>query len=106
MDFAAVAEHKRFDPEKYQKTTLLATDQSALDVYCLAPGQAQKVHTHAHTDKYYFVLEGRARVRIGAEEREVGPGWAALARPGVEHGIANPGPDPLVVLVFQAPKAY
>lgn len=96
----------RFDPEKYQKVNLFSTDRSLIDIYCLLPGQAQKVHAHAGNDKCYFVLEGRAAVRIGPEERELGPGEAAMALPGVEHGIRNPAGQPLVVLVIQAPKPF
>ncbi|BDG61618.1 cupin domain-containing protein [Caldinitratiruptor microaerophilus] len=106
MPFADSRAARRFDPDKYQKVTLLATERSAVDVYCLLPGQSQRLHTHAETDKYYVILEGEARVRIGEEERVLGPGWAALAGPGVPHAIANDGPGPAVVLVFQAPKAY
>lgn len=106
MEFVNVHDMKRFSPERYQKVNLFATPLSVMDVYCLQPGQAQKVHAHAGNDKYYVVLEGTATIRIGAEEREVGPGWAALARQGVEHGIRNGGSEPLTVLVFQAPTPF
>lgn len=106
MGFTDVASRKRFSPEKYQKVPLFETERSILDVYCLLPGQAQKLHSHAGNDKYYFILEGRARVRIGDEERDLGPGEAALARPGVDHSIANTSGAPVVALVFQAPKPF
>lgn len=106
MDFVNVSEQVRFDEAKYQKINLFTTPGTACDVYCLLPGQAQKVHSHPETDKYYYVLDGTARIRIGAEEQEVGPGWAALARPGVEHGVSNPGQAPLTLLVFTSPKTF
>lgn len=106
MGFIDAAARKQFSAEKYQKVNLFETDGTAVDIYCLLPGQAQKIHAHERTDKYYYVVEGRARIHIGGDEREVGPGWAALARPGVPHGVANAGPDPLVVLVFQSPKSF
>lgn len=106
MAFARLNDHKRFNPERYQKNNVFATERSAVDVYCLLPGQSQKVHTHAASDKYYLVMEGTARVSIGGEERDLGPGEAALAAPGVEHGISNAGAEPLMVLVFQAPKTF
>lgn len=106
MGFAKLSDHQRFDADKYQKHSVFATPRSALDVYCLLPGQSQKVHTHAGIDKYYLILEGSARVRIGPEERDLGPGEVAMAEPGVEHGIANPDTTPLVVAVFQAPKGF
>lgn len=106
MSFVEVAAARRFSPEKMQKVALFETERSILDIYCVLPGQRQKLHTHAANDKYYYVLEGRGRFRIGDEERELTPGWAALARPGVEHGLVNDSPEPLVVLVFQAPKPF
>jgi mannose-6-phosphate isomerase-like protein (cupin superfamily) len=106
MDFQNVASAKRFVPEKYQKVSLFETEQTAMDVYCLLPGQSQKLHSHKGTDKYYLVWEGRATVQIGTETRELGPGEAALARPGVDHSISNQGTEPVVAVVFQAPKAF
>lgn len=106
MGFVEIRSRQRFSPEKYQKINLFETPLSAMDIYCLQPGQAQKIHTHAGNDKYYVVLEGQATIRIGEEERQVGPSWAALARQGVEHGVKNDGSEPLTVLVFQAPKTF
>lgn len=106
MDFRNLTEAMRFSAEKYQKVSLLDTAQSALDVYCLMPGQSQKLHSHKETDKYYVIWEGRGTVQIGQEVRELGPGEAALARPGVEHSIANHGTAPLIALVFQSPRSH
>jgi mannose-6-phosphate isomerase-like protein (cupin superfamily) len=55
------------------------------------------------SDKVYYVIDGTARIRIGAEERDVGPGMAALAPSGVTHAVVNPGPSRLTVLVVMAP---
>ncbi len=106
MDFQSIAAAKRFSAEKYQKASLFETELSALDVYCLMPGQSQKLHAHKGNDKYYVVMEGRATVQIGTDVRELGPGEAALARPGVEHAISNQSQEPVVALVFQAPKPW
>jgi hypothetical protein len=40
----------------------------------------------------------------GHVEREVGPGDLACAPAGEAHGVRNPGPDRLVLLVMMAPK--
>lgn len=106
MDFQNANSARRFDEAKYQKVSLFETPRSALDVYCLLPGQSQKLHSHKETDKYYVVWEGRATVQIGSEVRELGPGEAALARPGVDHAISNHGTEPVVAMVFQAPKGF
>lgn len=106
MSYNGIDAAARFSAEKYQKNNLFETPLSALDVYCLLPGQSQKLHTHAGNDKYYVVWQGVATVQIGDEVRTLNPGEAALARPGVQHAIANQGETPVVALVFQAPKSF
>ncbi|HEY3364812.1 MAG TPA: cupin domain-containing protein [Symbiobacteriaceae bacterium] len=106
MDFRNIADARRFSPEKYQKNNLFETEQTAVDVYCLLPGQSQRLHSHKGTDKYYVIWEGRATVQVGSETRELNPGEISLARPGVEHSIANRSDAPVVALVFQAPKSF
>ena len=54
--------------------------------------------------KVYYVLSGRATVRVGAEQQDIATGQAVLAPAGEEHGVANAGEDPLTLLVFMAPK--
>ena len=106
MDFRRISDMKRFSTEKYQKVNLFESDLTAMDVYCLAPGQSQKLHNHKANDKYYLIWEGRATVQIGSEIRELGPGEAGLARPGVDHAISNNSTEPVVAVVFQAPKSF
>jgi len=104
MQIATVATRIRFADEKMQKVGLFETDQFFFDLYCLKPGQAQKVHTHAASDKVYFVLSGRATARVGGEQQELTPGQAVLAPAGQEHGVENASKEPLMLLVFMAPK--
>lgn len=106
MNFQSIQPMRRFSAERYQKVNLFETDRTAMDIYCLQPGQSQRLHSHAETDKYYLIWEGRATVQVGSEVRELGPGEAALARPGVEHSISNQGEGAVVALVFQAPKSF
>jgi mannose-6-phosphate isomerase-like protein (cupin superfamily) len=99
-DSAAAA---RFDPAKLQKVNLFESARMFCDVYCLLPGQAQKVHAHAGADKLYHVLGGTARIRIGEEVRDVGAGTTAVAAADVEHGVSNASAGPLTLLVVMAP---
>ncbi|MBX5490381.1 MAG: cupin domain-containing protein [Chloroflexi bacterium] len=94
---------RRFAADKLQKLNLFETPRFFADIYCLEPGQEQPAHTHEGADKVYAVLEGRALVRVGDEERELRPQQAALAPDGAAHGVRNPGPERLVLLVFMAP---
>jgi mannose-6-phosphate isomerase-like protein (cupin superfamily) len=102
--FADVDVEAQFAPEKMKKNNLFSTDRLFCDVYCFEPGQEQSPHSHAGSDKIYYVVEGRGRIRIGAEERDAAPRTAVLAPAGVSHSVLNPGPERLKVLVVMAPK--
>lgn len=104
MQVVTVATRSRFADEKMQKVSLFESDQFFVDLYCLKPGQAQQVHSHVGSDKVYYILSGRATVRVGAEQQELAPGQAVLAPAGEEHGVRNAGEEPLTLLVFMAPK--
>jgi mannose-6-phosphate isomerase-like protein (cupin superfamily) len=101
--FAEIDSLSVFSADKMKKNNIFATKRFFCDVYCFEPGQAQKPHAHVGSDKLYLVVDGLARIRIGDEERDSGPGAAVLAPAGVEHGVVNPGPGRLRLLVVMAP---
>ena len=98
-----IRDHVRFQPDRMAKIELGATERALLDLYCVAPGQTQKPHSHDDQDKIYVVLEGEGRVSVGGAEETLGPGEAMIAPAGVEHGLVNDGPAPLLVLVVVTP---
>ena len=103
METRNLRESRRFAAEKMVKAGLFATERLFYDLYCLEPGQAQKVHSHGGSDKVYLVVEGRATVIVGDEERELGPDEAALAPAGQPHGVRNAGAERAVLLVVTTP---
>ncbi len=103
MEIRTIFDACHFSPEKMQKLNLFATTELFFDVYCLEPGQFQKVHTHEDSSKIYVVLEGHASVTVGDETADVRPGQAVLAKAGEPHGIENETEDRLVLLVAMAP---
>jgi quercetin dioxygenase-like cupin family protein len=102
--FADANAQAQFAPEKMHKNNLFTTERLFCDVYCFEPGQEQTAHTHSGSDKVYYVIDGKARIQIGSEAREVEAGTAALAPSDVPHAVSNPGPGRLRVLVLMAPK--
>ncbi len=92
-----------YSPDRMTKMAVAGTPRVQLDLYCVAPGQSQKAHTHADLDKIYYVLEGAGRFSIGGITEMLGPGDVLVVPAGVEHGLDNVGPDPLLVLVVVAP---
>ena len=93
-----------FNPEKLKKISLFDTDKFFCDIYCFEPGQTQKVHSHEGSDKVYYVLEGRGKVTVGSEVRELAADEITLAPSGEDHGVMNDSGERLVMLVFMAPK--
>jgi mannose-6-phosphate isomerase-like protein (cupin superfamily) len=102
--FKDVLSQVSFFADKMKKVNLFDTDRMFCDVYCFEPGQEQTAHAHKGSDKVYYVLRGTAQIRVGAETRSLMPGGIALAPAGAEHGVRNPGPDRLTLLVFMSPK--
>ncbi len=104
MEIRTLADVTRFDDTKMQKNAIFDSPHLFYDLYCLEPGQAQKVHAHDGADKVYLVLAGTARVTVGAEEADVGPGQAVIARSGQPHGVRNESGARVTCLVTMAPN--
>jgi quercetin dioxygenase-like cupin family protein len=102
--FQRVADRVAFTADKMKKTNLIDTPNLFCDVYAFEPGQTQAAHRHPVGDKLYYVLAGSGRIRVGAEERRVSAGDLVCAPAGAEHGVENPGPDRLTLLVMMAPR--
>src|SRR3989449_8569958 len=98
-----VKDHVKFQADKMAKIALATTARAQLDLYCVAPGQAQTPHRHVDQDKIYYVLEGRGRFRVGADEETVEAGEAGVAPAGGEHGPGHDRPGPLGALVGLPP---
>lgn len=97
-------ELRRFSPDKMQKVSLFESARLFYDLYCLEPGQEQKVHSHGDSDKIYLALEGEPSVHVGGETDTLRSGEAVIAPAGEEHGVSNPSQERAVLLVVMAPK--
>jgi quercetin dioxygenase-like cupin family protein len=104
MEIRKTEELIRFSADKMQKIPLFDSTKYFCDLYCLKPGQDQRVHSHPESDKIYFVLRGRGVFHIAGEEKELGTGETVIAKPGQDHGVKNASADDLVLLVFMTPR--
>lgn len=104
MQRVTVTSQVRFAPDRMQKVAIFESGRFFCDLYCLGPGQAQRIHSHAEADKVYYVLGGHAEIQVGDEIADAEPGVAVLAPAGLPHGVANRSDAPLTLLVFMAPK--
>lgn len=92
-----------------------STIRSLLDLSCapvarqslaeasVGPGQATTRHRHPGTEEFYLITQGRGRLEIDGELRDVAPGDACLIPEGSCHQIYNPGPGILTLLCCCAP---
>jgi len=60
----------------------------------LPPGGAPHPAHHHAGDELFLVMKGRVEVTINGKTTKLGPGGAAYAAGGDEHGIRNAGNEP------------
>ena len=104
MEVRRIQDLVRFSDEKMLKAPLFESARYFCDLYCLKPGQDQRIHSHAESDKIYFVMKGRGMFHIAGEERLLGQDEAVIARAGQDHGVKNASTENLVLLVFMTPR--
>lgn len=68
-------------------------------------GQVKKIklHTHELEDHIVYVVRGKAKARLGDEQREVGPGDLIAIPKRVPHSFEQKGAEPFVILVNATP---
>ena len=69
----------------------------------LPVGASTTAHYHPRTEEIYYILEGRGRMRLASELRDVAPGDAIAIPPGLVHQITNTGDVTLKFLCCCAP---
>ncbi|MEZ4413647.1 MAG: cupin domain-containing protein [Gemmatimonadales bacterium] len=87
--FTQLSEHTAFAEAKFTKADLAQGAHLFAGLNCFEPGQSQAVHAHAGADKFYLVLEGKARMRVGSEEIDAEAGTLVWAPAGVPHGVVE-----------------
>jgi mannose-6-phosphate isomerase-like protein (cupin superfamily) len=73
----------------------------SLGIYTLRVGGVDPQKAHKE-DEVYYVLQGRASIRVGAEDRAVAPGSIVFVAANVEHCFHSITEE-LTLLVFFAP---
>lgn len=63
-------------------------------------------HYHDEQDELYFVHSGTARIEVGDEVRELGPGGMFHVRSTTPRKVSNGGEDDLVLLIVGAKGGY
>jgi quercetin dioxygenase-like cupin family protein len=88
-------------PSEEPYLEFLRVPSLSVGIYALPSGAADPQQPHTE-DEVYHVVGGRARIRVGAEDRAVEAGTVVFVEAGVEHRFYAIEED-LIVLVFFAP---
>jgi mannose-6-phosphate isomerase-like protein (cupin superfamily) len=77
--------------------------QQSLAEATLPVGAETVEHYHRVAEEVYHFVSGVGRLRLGAEEADVGAGDTVVIAPGIRHKLWNSGSAPLVLLCCCAP---
>ncbi len=100
--FQRAADAATFSATKASKVTLAQGAHLFVGLNCFEPGQSQTVHSHRGADKFYLLLAGKARMRVGQETRIADAGTLVWAPADVPHGVEE-ALERTVMLVGMAP---
>ena len=71
----------------------------SVGVYTLAAGAVDGQQPHTE-DEIYYVVQGRGAIRVGEEDRPVGPGSVVYVAAGVDHRFHSIVEELTVLVVF------
>ena len=84
----------------------LGIDAFGANVLVMPPHFEGFEHYHDVQDELYFVHSGTARIEVGGETRELGPGSLFHCQSTVPRKISNPGDEELVMLIVGGKNGY
>ena len=82
----------------------LRVPSMSLGLYALPAGGPDPQQPHTE-DEVYYIIRGQGQIRVGDEDRPVGPGSTVFVAATVEHRFHSITED-LLILVFFAPAEY
>ena len=82
----------------------LRVPSMSLGLYALPAGGRDPQQPHTE-DEVYYIIRGQGQIRVGDEDRPVGPGSTVFVAATVEHRFHSITED-LLILVFFAPAEY
>jgi quercetin dioxygenase-like cupin family protein len=92
-----IHDHSRPNHDQVERVVIAQSEQAALVVWHLLPGQEIPCHRHPQGQDTWVVIEGEAEYQLGGGEvRVIKAGDIAIAAPGQTHGARNHGAVPFV----------
>jgi mannose-6-phosphate isomerase-like protein (cupin superfamily) len=99
FEIGKLAEQREQAGQRYLE--FLRIPAMSAGVYVLAAGSTDPQTPHKE-DEMYYVVRGRARMRVGTEDQAISAGSVIFVGANVEHRFRDISEE-LVVLVFFAP---
>ncbi len=82
---------------------LLDADDLSVTEEQMPPGAAEQRHAHRVARQFFYVLAGRARMRLPDGDVDVPAGAGVHVPPGLPHQICNVDNEPVRFLVVSSP---
>ena len=101
FDLSQIMEGHAQEGQLYHE--FLRSDHLSAGVYCLAAGSADPQQPHTE-DEIYYVIKGRASVRVNDEDRPVQEGSTIFVAKGVEHRFHSITEDLTILVIFAPPR--
>ncbi len=92
---------QRFEGKEVEYLELLNAQNMSCGLCSLAAGSKDMQAPHDE-DEVYFVLEGKARMKLGTEEKEVKPGMLLYVRAATEHSFFEIEEDMMLLVMFSS----
>ena len=86
-------------PAGHNYFELIRVPAMSAGLYVLQPGEPDQQKPH-HEDELYYVVGGRATIRVAGEDRPVVPGSVIFVAAGVEHHFHSIQAELQVLVVF------
>ena len=93
----SIADYIRPSDGEPLRSVVLQTDEAAIVVWHVAPGQEIAAHVHPHGQDTWTVIAGAAEYyKGGGAVARLQAGEIAVAKPGQVHGAKNASAEPFI----------
>ena len=99
MDNFELPQLFRQRPAGHNYFELIRVSAMSAGLYVLQPGEPDKQGPHRE-DELYYVVGGRATIRVGTEDKPVAAGSAIFVPAGVEHHFHSITHELQVLVIF------
>jgi mannose-6-phosphate isomerase-like protein (cupin superfamily) len=99
MDTFELPQLFRDRPAGHNYFELIRVPAMSAGLYVLQPGEPDKQGAHRE-DELYYVVGGRAKIRVGTEDKPVVPGSTIFVPAGTEHHFHSITAELQVLVVF------